>query len=57
MITHDKCTFSANDGVKKTWTQERDTFLQPKKRRGHNGLGISFSFERLNLSSLSLKKR
>ena len=27
VITHDKCTFSANDRVCRTWTRKRDTFL------------------------------
>ena len=30
VITHDECTFPANDGIQKAWTQERDTFLRPK---------------------------
>ena len=32
VITHDECTFSANDGVPKAWTREGDTFLRPKGR-------------------------
>lgn len=27
IITYDECTFSANDDVKKAWTQEKNTFL------------------------------
>ena len=27
VITHDECTFSANDGVRKAWTRKGDTFL------------------------------
>ena len=58
MITHDKCTFSANDGVKKAWTWERDTFLQPKRwGQGIIVLKFLFSFGCLNLLSLSLEKR
>ena len=32
VITHDKCTFSANDRIWKAWTQIRDIFLRPKKK-------------------------
>ena len=58
MITHDECTFPANDGVEKAWTREGDIFLRLKRR----GQGIMVSefflpFGRLNLSSLSLEKR
>lgn len=58
IITHDECTFSANDGVRKAWTREGDTFLRPKGR----GQGIMVSefilpFGRLNLTSLSPEKR
>ncbi len=57
VITHDECTFSANDGLRRAWTQERDTFLRPKGR----GQGIIVSefilpFGRLNLASLAPKK-
>ncbi len=27
IITHDKCTFFANDRIQKAWTQEGDIFL------------------------------
>ena len=27
VITHDECTFSANDGIRKAWTRIGDTFL------------------------------
>lgn len=30
VITHDECTFSANDGIRKAWTRQGDTFLRPK---------------------------
>ena len=58
VITHDECTFSANDGIRKAWIRKRDTFSRPKGR----GQGIMTSefilpFGRLNLASLSLKKR
>ena len=57
VITHDECTFSANDGVRKAWTREGDTFLRPKGR----GQGIMVSefilpFGRLNLASLTPEK-
>lgn len=50
VITHDECTFSANDGIRKAWTRVGDTFLRPKGR----GQGIMVSefllpFGRLNL--------
>ena len=58
VITHDECTFSANDGIRKAWTRVGDTFLRPKGR----GQGIMTSefllpFGRLNLASLSPEKR
>ena len=31
VITHDECTFFANDRIWKVWTQKGDTFLQPKR--------------------------
>ena len=39
VITHNKCTFSTNDGIQKAWTRIRDIFLQPKGR----GQGIMVS--------------
>lgn len=58
VITHDECTFPANDSVKKAWTREGDIFLQPKKRDlGIIVLEFLLPFGRLNLSSLSLEKR
>ena len=30
VITHNKCTFFANNGVRKAWTQKGDAFLRPK---------------------------
>ncbi len=39
VITHDECTFSANDGVRKDWTRKKYTFLRPKGR----GQGIMIS--------------
>lgn len=58
LITHDECTFSANDGIRKAWTRKGDTFLRPKGR----GQGIVASefilpFDRLNLASLTPEKR
>ncbi len=32
VITHDECTFSANDGVQRVLTRIDDTFLRPKRR-------------------------
>lgn len=29
VITHDECTFSANDGIRKAWSRKGDTFLRP----------------------------
>lgn len=57
VITHDECTFSANDGIRKAWIQKGDTFLLPKGQ----GQGIITSefilpFGRLNLASLSPEK-
>ena len=58
VITNNECTFSANDGIRKTWTRIGDTFLRPKGR----GQGIMVSefllpFGRLNLFSLSDEKQ
>ena len=58
VITHDECTFSANDGIRKAWIRKGDTFLRPKGR----GQGIMTSefilpFGRLNLAFLSPKRR
>ena len=58
VITHDECTFSANDGIRKAWTRKGDTFLRPKGR----GQGIMTSefllpFGRLNLFSLTPERR
>lgn len=32
IITHDECTFSAKDGIRKAWTQKKDKFLRSKGR-------------------------
>ena len=58
VITHDECTFSANDGKRQAWMQPGNSFLRPKGR----GQGIMVSdfllpFGRLNLSSLSQEKK
>lgn len=58
VITHDECTFSANDGKRRAWAQPENSFLRPKGR----GQGIMVSefllpFGCLNLSSLSQQKR
>ena len=58
VITHDKCTFSANNNIRKVWIWKRDMFLRSKSW----GQGIITSkfillFGRLNLAFLSPKKR
>ena len=58
VITHDECTFSTNDGIRKAWTRKRDTFLQLKGR----GQGIMTSefllpYRCLNLASFIPEKR
>ena len=58
VITHDECTFSANDGVRRAWTRKGDTYLRPKGR----GQGIMTSefllpFGRRNFLSLPLEKQ
>lgn len=58
VITHDECTFFANDGIRKAWTRIGDTFLRPKGR----GQGIMVSefllpFGRLNLFSFSEERQ
>ncbi len=58
VIAHDECTFSANDGIRKVWTQKGNTFLRPKGR----GQGIMVSefilpYGRLNLASLTSEER
>lgn len=58
VITYNKCTFSANDRVRKAWTRERDTFLWPKGQEQRiMGLEFILPFGRLNLTSLPPKKR
>lgn len=57
VITHDECTFSANDGKRRAWAKKGETFLRPKGQ----GQGIMVSdfllpYGRLNLSSLSPEK-
>lgn len=58
VITHNKYTFSANDGIWKPWTQIGDTFLRPKRRgQGIMASDFLFLFSRLNLSPLSKEKK
>lgn len=57
IITYDECTFSANDRIRKAWTWEKDTFLQPKGReQGIIVWKFIFLFARLNLASLPSEK-
>ena len=58
MITHDECTFSANDRVRRAWTRKEDIFLRPKGR----GQGIMTSdfllpYAQLNFNSLTQEKK
>ena len=58
IITHDKCTFSANNGIQKAWTQKGVTFLRPKDRG--QGIMVSkfiLSYGQLNLASLTSEER
>lgn len=58
VITHDECTFSANDGIRKTWIRKGDAFLRPKGRgQGIMTSGFILPFGRLNLASLSPERR
>lgn len=53
-ITHDGCTFSANDGTRRAWTRKGDTHLRPKGRgQGIMTPELPLSFGRLNLVPLS----
>lgn len=58
MITHNECTFSANDGVRQAWTRKGDMFLRPK-RQGQSIMALKFllPYGRLNLNSLTLEKK
>ena len=58
IITHDECTFSANDGIRKAWTKVEDPFLGSKGWR--QGIMVSkflLPFGCLNLFSLFEKKQ
>ena len=53
-ITHDECTFSANDGKRYAWQMVGDTLLRPKgKGRGIMVSEFLLPFARLGLSHLS----
>lgn len=53
-ITHDECTFSANDGRKFAWQMSGDTPLRPKRKgRGIMISDFLFPFGRLRISHLS----
>lgn len=54
VITHDECTFSANNGKACAWQQSGKSFLRPKgKGKGIMALDFLFPFARLNLLRLS----
>ena len=57
VITHDECTFSANNGIRRAWTRKGDTFLRPKGR-GQVIMTSEFllPYGRLNLASLTPEK-
>lgn len=58
VIIYDDCIFFANNGIRRAWTRVGDTFLQPKDcGQGIMTLKFLFPLGRLNLASLSLKKR
>lgn len=58
VITHDECTFSANDRARKAWTREGNTFLRPKGRgQGRMVSEFILPFGRLNLTSSAPDKR
>ena len=58
IITHDDCTFFANDGVRKAWIQKTDTFLQPKSQgQGIMTLDFILPYRRLNLNSFIPERR
>ena len=58
MITHDKNTFSANDGHRRVWTLDGHEILQPKgKGRGIMVSDFLLPWSRLNLASLSPEKQ
>ena len=58
VITHDECTFSANDGKTHGWQRKGDTFLCPKgKGRGIMVSDFLLSFSWLNLFRLSKKEQ
>ena len=57
-ITHDECVFFVNNGVQWARIRISDTFLRPKKQdRCIMALEFLFSFDRLDLESLSSKKQ
>ena len=57
-ITHDKCTFSANDGWYQAWLKKGDAFLQPKKRgKGTMVSDFLLPWKRLNFFHLQSHKQ
>lgn len=58
VITHNECTFLANNGSWKAWTQIRDIFLWPKKK-SQDIMAFRFLvlFGWLNFFSLSKEKK
>ena len=58
IITHNKCTFSANDGVCKAWTWKRDAFLRLKGWEQDIMTSDFISpYRQLNLNFLTLERR
>lgn len=58
VITHDKCTFSANNRIRRARTCKRDTFLRPKRKsQGIMTFEFIFPFGQLNLAFLTPEKK
>lgn len=58
VITHNECTFSANDGKRRAWAQPGNSFLRPKGREQRIMVSeFLLPFGCLNLLTLSQEKR
>lgn len=58
VITHNECTFFANNGIQKTWIRKGDTFLRSKGwGQGIITSEFLFPFSWLNLFSFIPKRR